>query len=311
MATRRSWSIRPYRPGPDDAGLGRLLLAVATFDGSVAAWSDGALAARLAHPSARGGADWRVAEAAGSVVGASLTFHVGTVRTELVLAVNPAFRRQGIGRALLAEAPADRRLLCRSRESVPAATALLTSAGFLERYRSVLLRREAQGVGRMDPGDDARVFEDPRADARRAIVALSAAVGDDVDDDRAAMKARLARPRCRALYLELPGPDGKPMDAGVCIVGPCERARKGERTASGDPIVGVIEDVGLMRSQRGQGRSRALVRAGMRAIQDAGFRLIEASADKRRTAAVELYLKEGFEIVDEDVHWMRREPGAG
>jgi GNAT superfamily N-acetyltransferase len=307
MATRRGWNIRPYRAGADDAALGRLLLAVATFDGSVAAWSDGALAARLAHPSARGGAGWRVAEAANAVVGVLLVFDVGTVRSEVILAVNPAFRRQGIGRALLLEVPPTRRALVQSRESVPAATALLTSAGFVERHRSALLRREAQGVTRLDAGDDVRIVEDGRGDARRAILALALAVGDDADDDRAGMKARLARPRCRALYLEKASADGQRTDAGVCIVGPCERARKGERTAAGEPIVGVIEDVGLMKSLRGQGLSRALVRAGMRAIQDAGFRMIEATADKRRAAALDLYLKEGFEAVDEDIHWMRRE----
>jgi ribosomal protein S18 acetylase RimI-like enzyme len=309
MATRKTWTVRPFQPGQDDAGVARLLMSVATFDGSVAAWTEQALKARLAHPGADGGSGWRVAIANNAVVGALLVAFVGTLRTEIVVAVNPAFRRQGIGRALLEEAPARRRLLCTSRESVPAATALLTSAGFLERYRSVVLRREAAGVKRLEPDDGMRVLEDGRNDARRAVAALVAVLGEDADDDRAWMKLRLARPRCKALYLEVPDDAGGFVDGGICIVAPCDRAKKGERTASGEAVIGVIEDVGLTRAMRGKGLSRLVVRAGMRAVQDAGFRVIEASADKRRAAAVELYQKEGFDAVDEEIHWMRREDG--
>ena len=308
MATRKSWTIRPFQAGHDDAGVARLLLNVATFDGSVAAWTEQALTAKLAHPQSNGGSAWRVAVANNAVVGVLIVSFVGTLRTEIVLAVNPAFRRQGIGRALLEEAPDKRRLLCTSRESVPAATALLTSAGFVERYRSALLRREAAGVKRLDPEAGIRVVEDGRSDARRAIVALTAVLGEDADDDRAWMKMRLARPRCKALYLEVDDAAGT-IDGGICLVAPCDRAKKGERTASGEAVIGVLEEVGLMKSMRGKGLSRVIVRAGMRAIQDAGFRVIEASADKRRAAAVELYLKEGFDVVDEDIHWMRREDG--
>jgi GNAT superfamily N-acetyltransferase len=308
MAARKSWTIRPFQAGHDDASIARLLLSVATFDGSVAAWTEQALTAKLAQPQSQGGSSWRVAVANNAVVGALLVSFVGTLRTEVVLAVNPAFRRQGIGRALLEEAPPGRRLLCRSRESVPAATALLTSAGFVERYRSALLRREASGIQRLEPEPGLRVVEDPRSDARRAIVALTSVLGEDADDDRAWMKMRLARPRCKALYLEADD-DAGTIDAGICLIAPCDRAKKGERTASGEAVIGVLEEVGLMKSMRGKGLSRLLVRAGMRAIQDAGFRVVEASADRRRAAAVELYVKEGFDVVDEDIHWMRREDG--
>jgi ribosomal protein S18 acetylase RimI-like enzyme len=310
MATRRNWTMRPFEPGVDNAGVVRLLMQVATFDGSVPALNETSLAARIAHPHAEGARAWQVAVANnGSIVGALLVAFVGTMRTEVLVAVNPAFRRQGIGRALLRAAPADRRLLCTTRASVPAATALLENEGFLERHRSTLLRREAQGVRLLDAGDDLRITEDIRSDARRAIVALTAALGEDADDDRATMKARLARPRCKAFYLESCASDGSWSDVGVCIIAPCDRAKKGERTAAGEAIVGVIEDVGLMKAMRGRGLSRALVRVGMRAIQDAAFRFVEVSADNRRAAAVELYLKEGFEAVDEEIHWMRREPG--
>lgn len=303
-----AWSVRPFQAGADDAGVVKLLNAVATFDGSVAAWNSDMFNARLDHPQAASGSQWRVAVASnGGIIGALLLFHTGTVRTELIVGVNPAFRRQGIGKALLDCAPGDRRLLCTSRKSVGGAHALFEAAGFSERYGSLLMRKEALGIHNLPLDDDVAIVEDTRKDARRAILALTAALGEEADDDRAWMKARLARPRAAILYLEVKGADGKPVDGGVCIVAPCERAKKGERTAAGEPIVGVVEDVGLMKSLRGRGLSRALVRAGMRKAQDIGYRFVEVSADKRRAAAIELYEKEGFETVDEDVHWMRKE----
>ncbi len=314
MAAKKPWSIRTFQPGADDAGIVKLLGQVATFDGSMAAIGSDMLAARLDHASARRGSAWRVAVAAnGAVIGGLLCFFTGTLRTEVVVGVNPAFRRQGIGRALIECAPSDRRLLCASRESVGGARALLESTGFTERYRALLMRKEAVGIEDLAIAEG-KIVEDTRKDSRRAILALTAALGDSGSagdggsDDRAWMKARLARPRAAALYLEVTGSDGKAVDGGVCIVAPCERAKKGERTAAGEPIVGVIEDIGLMKNLRGQGLSRALVRAGMHKLQQIGYRFVEVSADKRKAAAVELYEREGFDVVDEDVHWLKKEP---
>ena len=307
MASKRAWSIRAFVAGTDNAGVSKLLLQVATFDGGVDALSSTMLAARLAHPSAMNGAAWRIAESSSStIIGALLVFFIGTKRTELVVAVNPAFRRQGIGRALLDTAPRDRRLLCTSRESVGGASALLEAAGFSERHRHLRMRREATAVSLLDV-DGAEIVDDFKKDARRAIVVLTAAIGEDVDDDRGWMKARLARERCAVLYLAAKSETGEVVDAGICIVAPSECAKKGERTASGEPIVGVISDVGLMRSMRGRGLSRALVRAGMKRAEQLGFRFVEVAADKRRVAAVELYEREGFEVADEDISWMRKE----
>ncbi len=307
MASKRLWSVRPFVASSDDAGIVKLLLQIASFDGGLEAWSPALLAARLAHPTAAGGSTWRVAESnSGAVIGVLLVFFVGTMRTEVVVGVNPAFRRQGIGRALLDTAPRDRRLLCTTRESVGGASALLEAAGFSERHRQLLMRREATPVARLEP-DGVNIVEDERKDARRAILVLTASSGEDVDDDRGWMKARLARDRCAVLYLEADSDDGEVADHGICIVAPSERAKKGERTASGEPIVGVITDVGLMRSMRGKGLSRALVRAGMKKAEQLGFRFVEVTADKRRAAAVELYEREGFDVVDEDISWMRKE----
>jgi ribosomal protein S18 acetylase RimI-like enzyme len=312
---KRAWTIRPFAPGQDDAGLVKLLHAVATFDGGVEAWSRDLLTAWIGHPRAEGGSLWRVAVAKNdSILGALLVFVVGSTRAEVVVAVNPAFRRQGIGRALLDIAPRDKRLQCKTRKSVGGATALLESAGFEERHRLLRMRREATPVLGIRP-EGAALATDARKDARRAILALTAVLGDDADDDRALMKARLARPRTSVVYLELDTRSMeradsrfKTVDGGICMVGPSDRTKKGERTAAGEPIVGVIEVAGLQKNLRGKGLSRALVRAGMQAVVDEGFRWMEATADTRRAAAVELYEREGFEAVDEDIEWIRNLP---
>ncbi|HEY1101766.1 MAG TPA: GNAT family N-acetyltransferase, partial [Myxococcota bacterium] len=278
MATKRAWRIRPFVAGDDDEGLCKLLMQTASFDGGVDAWSPVMLAARLAHPSSDDGRPWRVAESSnGTIIGALLVFFVGTLRTEVVVGVNPAFRRQGIGTALLAEAPPDRRLLATTRQSIGGATALMEAAGFVERHRHLVMRREATSIGQL-PVEGITIVTDDAKDVRRAIVVLTAAVGDDVDDDRTWMKVRLSRERCAVLYLQLEDDAGEFVDAGICVVAPSERARKGERTASGEPIVGVISDVGLMRSARGKGLSRALVREGMRKAERLGFRFVEVVA---------------------------------
>lgn len=307
MATKRAWNIRSFQSGVDDAAVVKLLGQVATFDGGLGALSSTMLAARLAHPSARVGGAWRVAESTnGTIIGVLLVFVVAAARTEVIVGVNPAFRRQGIGRALLDVAPREQRLRAVSRASVGGADALLQGASFIERHRSLLMRREVTKVAALR-FDDMAVVEDTGKDARRAIMTLTAVLGDDVDDDRALMQARLSRERTAAVYLQATGPDGNVFDAGICIVVPSDRAKKGERTAAGEPIVAVISEVGLLRSMRGKGLSRALVRAGIRQAESLGFRFVEVVADKRRAAAIELYEREGFENVDEEIHWLRKE----
>lgn len=260
--------------------------------------------ARLAHPAHRKGASWRVAVAGnGAIVGALEVGFVGSVRTELLLGVNPAWRRQGIGRALLDEAPQERRLLVTSRASAQGASELLSSAGFSERYREARMRRKAKGLEPLEVPDGGRVEVDPGRDVKRLVAALQNVFGDDGETDEGLVAAWLARPGCKALYLTLAR-----RDYGVCLVAGSEHAKKSERNASGEPTIGVVEQVGLAKAMRGKGMSRPLVRAGLLELARGGFVELEVSADRRRDSAVELYEAEGFALVDDDIHWMRREP---
>ena len=305
MAVRKQWTIRPFAPD-DKTGMQRLWAGVASFDGSVRARSPAEMDALLAHPSHQQGKHWRVAVAGnGAIVGALEVAYIGTVRTELMFAVNPAWRRQGIGRALLDAAPKDRRLLVSTHASVQGALELLTSTGFTERYREARMRRKAKGLEALPPGDGAVIVVDDKRDTRRLLMALLTVFADDAEQDEALAAAWLDRPGCRALYLSVGG-----HDYGVCLVAGSERAKKSERNAGGEPTVGVVEQVGLAKAVRGKGMSRPLVRAGLLELAKAGFVDIEVLADRRRESAVELYEAEAFQVVDEDVHWIKREPWA-
>ena len=84
----------------------KLWAGVCSFDASVPTRTAAEIEARLKHPAHERGAHWRVVIAGnGAIVGALEVGFIGTVRTEVMLAVTPAWRRQGVGRALLQAAP--------------------------------------------------------------------------------------------------------------------------------------------------------------------------------------------------------------
>lgn len=92
-----------------------------------------------------------VEERAGAVAGFAVSRGVGEGEWELLnLAVHPAFRRQGVGRALVRSLPAGR-VFIEVRASNEAARALYASCGF----RVVGLRREYYQI----PTEDGIVME--------------------------------------------------------------------------------------------------------------------------------------------------------
>lgn len=303
---KRQWTIRTFDPAQDRPGVQKLWTGVCSFDGSVPTRTAAEIEARLKHPAHEGGAHWRVVMAGnGAIVGALEVGFIGTVRTEVMFAVNPAWRRQGIGRALLQAAPRDRRLLVSSRQGVPGAAELLTSEGFTERYREARMRRKSKGLELLDIPEGAVVTVDTARDVDRCLNVLAEVFGDDAEQDVGLVTAWIRRPDCRVLYLKVGS-----RDVGICIVTGSQHAKKSERKPDGAATVGVVEQVGLTKLARGKGMSRPLVRAGLVELAKLGFTDLEVLADRRRASAAELYEAEGFSVVDEEIHWIKREPWA-
>lgn len=303
MAARRQWTISPFSPDIHAAGVLKLWSAVGGFDGSVSARSSRELSALLAHPASKRGEAWRVAVAGNdAVVGVLEVRFVGTRRTELSLAVNPAWRRQGIARALVDALPTGRRLLAHSRASLDGATAFLTQAGFVERWRDVRLRRSAGDLEPPRLPSWASLEEDRSRDVDRFLRVAGEALAPDEIEDRDSAALLLGRPGTRVLYLQTPQGD-----QGVVVTSALLQAKKAERDAEGRPTVGVLEHVGLAKPCRGRGLSRPFVRAGLARLAKDGYQTLEVIADGRRDSAVDLYVKEGFEAVDEEIRWIRRD----
>src|SRR5581483_246250 len=123
--------------------------------------------------------------------------------------------------------------------------------GFTERYREARMRRKPKGLEPMPIPEGGKVVADDKADVDRLLAALTSVFGDDAEKDAGLVRARLARPGCKALYLTVAG-----RDFGVCVVAGSSNAKKPERNAAGEPIVGVVEQVGLAKAMRGKGMSR-------------------------------------------------------
>lgn len=303
---KQQWSVRPFDASLDKQGWIKLWTGVSGFDGSVPLRTAAEVDARLQHKAHKKGASWRVAVAGnGAIVGALEVGHVGTRRTEVWCAVNPAWRRQGIGRALLREVSPERRALVTSRASVSGAAELLKIEGFTERYREARMRRAAQGLATMEIPEGGKVVVDPKKDVGRAIAALVEVYGEDAETDAPLVTAWLARPGCQVLYLTL-----AERTYGICVVAGSDRAKKNERDPSGEARIGVIDKVGLSKVMRGKGMSRPLIRAGLLALKDAGFEHLEVLVDRRKPSAAELYETEGFATLDDEIHWMRKENEA-
>lgn len=296
MPAKKAWSIRPFDPRTDQSGLLKLWLSAASFDGSVAATTAEVLQARQAFAHAHGQI-WQVAVNSSDVVIGVLTLDpLGTGAWLVNVVVNPAFRRQGLGGALLLLAPRGP-LVARTLVSVPAAGALLEQAGFKEKRRTLVMRR-----GNIRPEislpASVTITDDTRGDARRLAIVLAAAFGNDAPEDEGVLRALIRRKGCRVSFLQVEG-----VDHGVAFVGPLERAKKAERDPRGEPLIGVIDYVGLDRSMRGKGLSRFLVLHAMWSLSELGYRDLEVHAEARRDAAVDLYEKEGFATIDEEAIW--------
>jgi GNAT superfamily N-acetyltransferase len=303
---KRQWDVRPFDAAKHRSAVLRLWSGVSGFDASIPVRSEEELDAVLAHESADGGAAWRVAVAGNdAVVGIMDLRFVGTKRTRVRVAVNPAWRHQGVATSLFKQLPEGKRLLAVSRGSLDAATSFFEKHGFAERHRDTRLRRGRQKFEPLELPSWAELEEDDERDPERFIRVAADAFGEAEESDPALVAAHLGRPGVRLLYLKTPQGD-----QGMCMVSALDCAKKSERNKAGESRIGLLERVGLAKACRGKGLSRPLVRAGLGLLWDGGYEEFEVVSDGRRPQGQRLYESDGFEPVDEAIHWIRRDDEA-
>lgn len=300
---KRAFEIRPFDTVAHRQGALRLWGAIAGFEGAVPARSEAELEALLKDPACNAAAEWRVCLASNdAVIGLLALRIVGSRRVQVELMVNPTWRRQGIGRALLDAAPRGRRLLLQTSARTEAAGAFLLANGFEERHRELRMRTPRVDVQFTTLPSWAEIVEDTSLDVSRYALIAARALKEREGFEAGAGNVLLSRAGTRAFYLRTP--EG---DQGICVVTPQRRARKSERLPDGRPRVGLLEQVGLARECRGRGLSLPLIRRGLQALFEDGYEEWEVTADNRRPNARTLYEAEGFVPYDEDVYWLRRD----
>lgn len=219
---------------------------------------------------------------------------------ELAVAVRPASRGQGLGRALATAAMAtdpDRPWFAWAHGDLPAARRLLTGLGFQPERALLRMGRELDGPG----AAAARPAQPPEVvirafrvgeDEERFLAANRAAFADHPEQGRldlAGLRARMALPWFDPHGLLLAEEDGHVLGF--------------HWTKVVSPGVGEVYVLGLVPEARGRGLAGVLLWAGLDHLQQAGATQVELYVDDDNLPAVALYEGHGFTILDRDVRF--------
>jgi mycothiol synthase len=240
------------------------------------------------------------------------------------LAVHPAYRRRGLGRALARElaATAGRPLALWAHGDLPAAAALAASAGFTRGRGLWLMYRplaDPPPQPRLPRGMSVRTFV-PGQDEQAWLAVNARAFADHPEQGRwtwqdlaqreqepwfdpagfflAVRDGRLAGFHWTKIHAAGPPVGGSPAASAPPAAGP--PAGPTGPAAARSPV-GEVYVIGVDPSAQGTGLGRALTLVGLRYLRDRGLPGVMLYVDEANTSAIALYESLGFSHAATDV----------
>jgi len=300
--------------GPDEAAAVLALVVAVTAADGVGPLSEQSLL-HIRHGGDRGGRNllaWRDGELAGFA-------HLDGDGLAGELAVHPAYRRQGLGRALARElaATAGRPLRLWAHGDLPAAAALAASTGFTrgrglwQMYRPLA---DPLPESRLPDGITVRAFV-PGQDERAWLTVNARAFAGHPEQGRWTWQDLAEREQepwfdPAGFFLAFRGGQlagfhwTKIHTAGAPGGSPVVGSPAGGALAAGETpaqAVGEVYVIGVDPSAQGTGLGRALTLLGLRHLRDRGMPGVMLYVDEVNTSAIALYESLGFSRAATDV----------
>jgi len=296
----------------DIEGIARLHRAAEPFDRSGRLGDAIALRKRWSRPGNQPEAECLVAEALGKVVGYAYRFTVaGSAQCQVDGVVHPAWRRQGIGRQLLARTAEDARLSgaqsldLRVRDDELAALAFCQAVGL--RAVRVWHRQWLEPL-RLSPftfpaGYSWRQYR-PRHDDAAYVKLVNETLGDHwglgpiTHENLASLVGQPGFEPANILFAI----------QGQEIVGVSALRLVARQVAGRDSTVAHIGPVGVQAAHRGLGLAHALLAASLRHCRRRRIQAAELDVDETNAPAIHVYQDCGFETLFR-ILWYRQELG--
>jgi mycothiol synthase len=305
--------FRPFDPEQDIPRLLNLRLAVESVDQEGTDTSTEALRAQLASPGHDPARDRLVAVVAAEpdlLAGYHLVWLPPAEQTaHMNVVIHPAWRRQGIGTTLLAQALGHARQLGAEKVNIyanqahPAASAFLRKHGF--QVGGAYTEMRAAGDQRLPPtvwpyGYQVRTYAEVQA-----LATLTQAMNESYEDLPGHHQVSQEQ---MAEWLPMFDPDGlfllfseKNRPVGISRV-----ELSAERSAKNGVSTGYIDSPGIYSPHRRLDLYRALLLTGMKWLQSRGAALIELESWGDKQEVLRSYLDLGFHIQRQVITYQRQ-----
>ncbi len=312
MTLDSRFHIRHYAPEADLAPLARTLAEVEAVDHDGEDASEAALREALTWPNYRPDQDVWVAEAGGRLVGYGVTLAQPSRRCTIYVVAHPAWRRLGLGSALLeltlgrARETGSQIITIYANAQNAAANAFLRQRGFTVAGDSWIMRASADGPTpdvQCPPGFTLRRYaEAPHLPTLIEIVNQSyrgmwghGQYSEATATEATVNSSYLARYGAEGIFM-LFAPDGR-------VVGFCGARPQARRDERGGELTDLLDAPGVVQEYRSQGLQRPLVAAALRWLRAEGQRPITLDSYGDDEQAIAIYREAGFDLVQHYVAW--------